>query len=105
MVPIEEDDILYSMWNVQNIFQCVGQLYSIYSWFQNIFQLNPLAVNDEYTRSGNLIFLWPWIATHAPGSGLISTYALIPKTRTVNNKVKTYQTQGKKPKKVEISLS
>ena len=40
----------------------------------------PLAANDEYTRSGNLIFLWSWtpksFATHAPGSGLISTNAL-----------------------------
>ena len=45
-----------------------------------------LTANDGYTRFGNLIFLWFWTtrttprssATHAPGSGLISTDALSP---------------------------
>ena len=46
-----------------------------------------LTAFDEYTRFGNLIFLWSWTprmtprssATHAPGSGLISTDALSKK--------------------------
>ena len=49
--------------------------------------LNLLVAIDEYTRSGNLIFLWSWTprttprssTTHAPGSCLISTDALSPK--------------------------
>ena len=49
----------------------------------NNYFFNPLTAFDEYTRYGNLIFSLSWTsrssATHAPGSGLISTDALSSK--------------------------
>ena len=58
------------------------------------FCLIPLTAFDQYTRFGNLIFLWSWAprttprssATHAPGSGLISTDALMSKNSKFHQK-------------------